>query len=1226
METERCMYSVYKSRVACLSLARWLIQFFAVVFVVICPLLNCCCWIQATNCSLNLSQVRPNQIMLRSSRIGAGNDAALREMYDLIHRARNSKVPIEDVISSKSGRSFGVDINTKVYSRNYSLNCSKAIKKKLEAANRGSIYDMTVNLDGIYFACQAGLYELVRMATHVYYTQHKTGYNVVIDVSKDKSMNVVQVVYRVRKCVGTAAYTLTLYHTKSALYVNGRGARTFADKDWVNILDLIFKSAEVHPSLLNDQLRDQLVAVDIALKTECEKSKIAEVSGKARSSSRQKTSDTDTGDSVRKEVSARTELSRNAKFVPDLPIITESDPTSPIPLPWKDIQLGSRDCMQASDVQGQQHSSLQNIPIKSQSHKPREEDVFLRSCQMQRQHKLGSMVDEQKETSVVEGLKIVPGIVTHPSSTAKAHDQLDADRIAEDNTESTYLINTGSGSNALLSTGQLGASNIMVPDMTVTDRSATLKSESRISGAQMFQNIMVKDGETHDNINCTEESTNHAEKFTDSNLPATQWTTSSMSSRPTSPKGATADRRTSDIFATSPSSPQSYTAPFIDDEEMMGKSAETNGGKQRIIDQGDLEKMIKEIEQKEKDLKERERKAKHMEKMSNQRTKDVEKKLAQHESTRRYAQGLEARVKDLSDVNELLQKTTELYTAQAAVPPGVKSTLPERKDGVSSGVCGAHVCQDHTRPQGTHSCGTQCYSCHGVHKGCEIMTGPDGSSVGYNRYTEAKMEAMEAKILLAVKESENKMIQMMVNLNLQFFQQQTNALTIHSNLNLQQVLAGSYINASRSAGNEGHSTLQNQKTSFYDPLPTTSSVKQRNKSFERTSRKDFNMNQTGNQAFVDNRRPVLGNGQQKNRNTWAGWNPRKRSVGEQTRRQDSSPSKKWRMNDNEEVFTCASQGNFVSGEQPSRNDVNPPKKWRLNDNEEVFTSTSKGSNVSGQQPSRQDSSTSKKWKKMDNEEILTSTSERSNIPVEQPWRHQVSGEHPWRHVSNPTKIWGMNDRVNEGFTTTSERSISGEQTQRCESNSSEKWRMNEKVFSSTSGRSDVSDATQQTKRTTENEDNLESHASEGFGRSYSGFNNLTNPHVNLLECKSHHEERKDSPILDKSYSVKYKRWPHDREREFRCQDFGLLASKTSGGVGSLQDSSDDDRLHIDEKLQSTQQQDLRDEDRLHIREKLLPTQHDDLLNASKIHQSTQHLNEVPSARQGWDAVDPPQAR
>ena len=116
-------------------------------------------------------------------------------------------------------------------------------------------------------------------------------------------------------------------------------------------------------------------------------------------------------------------------------------------------------------------------------------------------------------------------------------------------------------------------------------------------------------------------------------------------------------------------SQQSYTAPFIGEEEMMDNSAEINDGKQHTFDQDNLVKMIKEIKQKEKELKEREHRAKHMEKMSNQRTKDVEKKLAQHETTRRYAQGLEARVKDLTDVNELLQRTPQLYTGQAAVPP-----------------------------------------------------------------------------------------------------------------------------------------------------------------------------------------------------------------------------------------------------------------------------------------------------------------------------------------------------------------------------------------------------------------------------------------------------------------------------------------------------------------------------------------------------------------------------
>ena len=94
----------------------------------------------------------------------------------------------------------------------------------------------------------------------------------------------------------------------------------------------------------------------------------------------------------------------------------------------------------------------------------------------------------------------------------------------------------------------------MVPDITVPESLAASKIESRISGAQMFRNIMARDGETHDDTNCTEKITKHTEKFTVSSSPDAQETISSISSHPTSPKGATSHMHTSDIFAASPSS------------------------------------------------------------------------------------------------------------------------------------------------------------------------------------------------------------------------------------------------------------------------------------------------------------------------------------------------------------------------------------------------------------------------------------------------------------------------------------------------------------------------------------------------------------------------------------------------------------------------------------------------------------------------------------------------
>ncbi len=176
--------------------------------------------------------------MLRSSRLEASLEAATLEMWEMMQDAQKLDRQVEDLVEAKTGCGFGVDVNTKCSTRGFNLNCPKVLKKKLEATNRPNLYEVSNNLDSSYIACQAGLYNLIRIALHIYYTQHKTGYNVLIVISKDKQQQVVQMVYKVRKCAGMLPYTISMYHTKSALYINGKGVKTFIDKDWLNITEL----------------------------------------------------------------------------------------------------------------------------------------------------------------------------------------------------------------------------------------------------------------------------------------------------------------------------------------------------------------------------------------------------------------------------------------------------------------------------------------------------------------------------------------------------------------------------------------------------------------------------------------------------------------------------------------------------------------------------------------------------------------------------------------------------------------------------------------------------------------------------------------------------------------------------------------------------------------------------------------------------------------------------
>ena len=136
--------------------------------------------------------------------------------------------------------------NVSIKHVNYSLNKQKAIIKKLDSSNR--IEPFTIKApdekNHIMIHFQIGFYEIVRRAIHLYYTHMKhhkyTCYITVLQETSSK-MNV-QVTYRIQtRSGGSTAYTLNLYHTKSALMANGRTVPEFINGDWPNICSIITK-------------------------------------------------------------------------------------------------------------------------------------------------------------------------------------------------------------------------------------------------------------------------------------------------------------------------------------------------------------------------------------------------------------------------------------------------------------------------------------------------------------------------------------------------------------------------------------------------------------------------------------------------------------------------------------------------------------------------------------------------------------------------------------------------------------------------------------------------------------------------------------------------------------------------------------------------------------------------------------------------------------------------
>ena len=169
-------------------------------------------------------------------------------IYDIFAR-NSSKLEIE--AQHKSGSSILVK------QVNYNLNKEKAIVKKLAASNRQADYTIR-SCDGshknLMLHFQAGLYEFVRKAAHFYYIKANSYcYETDITALQERSSgHIVQTTYKTRKRGnGQIAYSLNLYHTKSAILINGKMATEFLDKDWPSICRIINEYQESSPKGVN---------------------------------------------------------------------------------------------------------------------------------------------------------------------------------------------------------------------------------------------------------------------------------------------------------------------------------------------------------------------------------------------------------------------------------------------------------------------------------------------------------------------------------------------------------------------------------------------------------------------------------------------------------------------------------------------------------------------------------------------------------------------------------------------------------------------------------------------------------------------------------------------------------------------------------------------------------------------------------------------------------------
>lgn len=146
-----------------------------------------------------------------------------------------------------------------IETRNYKLNRSKALEKKLQYTERDDI-SVEVTGGGWKVLFNTGIYELIKdKIDHYFLESRQYSYN--HKPVLDKGGNVVETKYTVTK--GKASlYTINMYHTKCSYLVNGRNPRHFISEDLPKIVDSIRSQLDRPISAINDELRQMLINME----------------------------------------------------------------------------------------------------------------------------------------------------------------------------------------------------------------------------------------------------------------------------------------------------------------------------------------------------------------------------------------------------------------------------------------------------------------------------------------------------------------------------------------------------------------------------------------------------------------------------------------------------------------------------------------------------------------------------------------------------------------------------------------------------------------------------------------------------------------------------------------------------------------------------------------------------------------------------------------------------
>ena len=165
---------------------------------------------------------------------------------------------LEVVATNKAGTRK--EVNKEDRMKDYTLNITKALYKKLEATKRNLNVEYKYTNGGIVLTADAVTFELLRLATLNYFEKlpEIIGQANIRKITDKSQATVVQ--YIIKVIVNNASYTINIYNTTSRLLVNGNGANHFIDKDIPSIHKIMLKGLQEQgvKGLSIDELNRQL--------------------------------------------------------------------------------------------------------------------------------------------------------------------------------------------------------------------------------------------------------------------------------------------------------------------------------------------------------------------------------------------------------------------------------------------------------------------------------------------------------------------------------------------------------------------------------------------------------------------------------------------------------------------------------------------------------------------------------------------------------------------------------------------------------------------------------------------------------------------------------------------------------------------------------------------------------------------------------------------------------